>query len=40
MLFQHLKAANLSPWNNKWADVYDFTPDQKAESGKPNYKVS
>lgn len=25
-LSEHLFNANLSPWNNNWSDVFDFTP--------------
>ena len=35
-----MKAANLSPWTNKWNDVYDFTPHRKADDGSPNFTVS
>ena len=39
-LFGQMKRANLSPWTNKWNDVYDFTPQRKADDGSPNYIVS
>ena len=26
-----LNEAQLSPWNNKWSDIYDFTPGQNKE---------
>ena len=29
-----MKAAELSLWNNKYTDIFDFTP-----GGKPNYSV-
>ena len=35
-----MREAKLSPWTNKWSDIYDFTPGKTADSGKPNYRVS
>jgi len=30
----HLKAAGLDPWENKWAQIYDFTPSNSEEEEK------
>jgi hypothetical protein len=38
-MITQMKAAKLSPWNNKWNDVYDFTPNQGADSKKKNYRI-
>jgi hypothetical protein len=27
-MMAQMTEAQLSPWNNKWSDVYDFTPSQ------------
>ena len=35
-MFQQMKEANLSLWNNKYSEVFDFSP---AANGKPNYSV-
>jgi hypothetical protein len=32
-----MKAAKLSPWNNKWSEVFDFSPDS---SGKEHFTVN
>ena len=32
--------ANLSLWTNKWNDVYDYTPQKKADDGTPNFMIS
>jgi len=29
--------ANLSIWNNKWNEIFDFTPDKSGK--KLNYKI-
>ncbi len=31
-----MKAAKLSYWNNKWTDIFDFTPNK---GGKPNHRL-
>lgn len=31
-----IKQANLSPWNNNWTEIYDFTP---SSDGKLNYSL-
>lgn len=36
-LLGHMKAAKLSPWNNKWSEVFDFSPDS---SGKEHFTVN
>lgn len=32
-----MKAAKISYWNNKWTDIFDFTPNRGA--GKVNHSV-
>ena len=34
-LMNQMQAAKLSIWDNKWNDVFDFTPNRKGK----NYKV-
>ena len=38
--FLHMKQAGMSIWTNKWTDVYDFTPNKKADDGSPNFTIS
>jgi hypothetical protein len=38
-MIPQLKAAKVSYWNNKWNEVYDFTPNKVVSKGL-NYKVS
>jgi hypothetical protein len=33
-----MKAAKLSLWNNKWSDVFDFTPTKEGEAAHFNLK--
>lgn len=35
-LFQQMKTAKLSPWNNKWSEVFDFS----AKQDKNNFTLS
>ena len=35
-MFSQMAQAKLSIWNNKYTEVYDFTP---SASGKPNFEV-
>lgn len=37
-LFDQMKEAKLSFWNNKWTNVFDFTPNREQPS-KLNYKL-
>lgn len=39
-MFKHMFKANISIWTNKWDNIYDFTPQKKADDGSPNYTVS
>ena len=34
----HLLKANTSLWVNRWTEVYDFTPNKKADDGTPNWR--
>lgn len=38
-LLSHLMKAKISLWNNKWTEVYDFTPHKTADDGTPNWTV-
>jgi len=29
--------SSLSPWTSKWNDIFDFTPNKKADTGLPNF---
>jgi hypothetical protein len=33
-----MTSARISPWNNSWTQIFDFTPD-KSGSGQLNYKI-
>ena len=35
-----MKQAGQSIWTNKWTEVYDFTPNKKADDGSPNFTIS
>ena len=37
-MFDQMKDAKLSYWNNKWTNVFDFTPN-RGDSSKLNYKL-
>jgi len=39
-LYLHMRKAKVSIWENLWSSVYDFTPDKKADDGKPNWSLS
>ena len=39
-LFSHMRSAKISLWTNKWTDIYDFTPEKRADDGTPNYTIS
>ena len=38
-LLSQMQAAKVSPWANKWNEVYDFTPNRGAENGDPNWSI-
>lgn len=39
-LLTQLKLADMSPWTNKWNEVFDFTAHRTADDGTPNWRNS
>ena len=39
-LFEHMMPSRISPWTNNWTEVFDFTPQKRAENGEPNYFIA
>ena len=39
-LLTQLKLADMSPWTNKWNEVFDFTAHRTAGDGTPNWRNS
>ena len=38
-LLSQLQAVSVSPWCNKWNEVFDFTAHKTASTGEPNWFI-